>query len=104
MTQAIHAMRQWSEENKELDDLWFQRSNYLAVLSVKDEQELLDLIEKASRKGVKYSIFFEPDLKYEITAIVLQPGKESKRLCSRIGLALKENKNADRLSHSHRAE
>lgn len=89
-TQSCHALRQFIDEHSEIDKQWFERSNYLAVLSVRNEQELLDLIDKASRKDLKYSIFFEPDLKYEITAIALEPGKESKKLCGKLKLALKD--------------
>ncbi len=60
------------------------------MLSVADESELLKLIKKADENNIKYSIFFEPDLKYEITAIALEPGLISKKLCSKIKLALKK--------------
>lgn len=89
-TQSCHALRQFTAEHPEIDQRWFERSNYLAVLSVRNEQELLNLIDKASKRGLKYSIFFEPDLRYEITAIALEPGKESKKLCGKLKLALKD--------------
>lgn len=60
------------------------------MLSVKNEEGLLSLIDKACKKDIKFSIFFEPDLKYEITAIALEPGKESKKLCNGLRLALKD--------------
>lgn len=90
IAQSCHAMSSFQSENTDVYSQWFERSNYLAVLSVKDEQSLLHLIDKASKRNIKYSIFFEPDLKYEITAIALEPGKESKKLCSGLRLALKE--------------
>lgn len=83
-------MRQFTFDHPDIDQKWFERSNYLAVLSVKNEQELLNLIDKANKKGIRFSIFFEPDLKYEITAIALEPGRESKKLCSGLKLALRE--------------
>lgn len=92
LSQCVHGMRQFSDDHPDVDTAWYKQSNYLAILSVADEQGLLALIDKASRKGVKFSIFFEPDLKYAVTSVVLEPGKESKRLCSSIGLALKEKK------------
>lgn len=90
LPQACHALQQFAIEHSELNKSWFETSNYLAVLSAKNEEELLTLIDKASRRGLQFSIFFEPDLKYEITAIALAPGKESKKLCSNLKLALKE--------------
>lgn len=88
--QACHALQQFAMEHPDVNKEWFERSNYIAVLSVRDEGELHGLIDKASKRGLRFSIFFEPDLKYEITAIALEPGKDAKKLCSSIGLALKE--------------
>lgn len=89
-TQSCHALQQFVSENFEINREWCERSNYLALLSVKDEQELLELIEKASRQGIVFSIFFEPDLAYAVTAVAFAPGKASKKLLSNVGLALKE--------------
>lgn len=82
-------MKQWSVDHPDLDAVWFERSNYLGILAVKNEEGLLKLIDKASSRGLRFSIFFEPDLNYEITAIALEPSKESKRLCGQLPLALK---------------
>lgn len=60
------------------------------MLSVNNEEELLQLIEKASSKHIAFSIFFEPDLKYAITAVAFEPGKQTKKLLSNVKLALKE--------------
>lgn len=79
-------------EHGDVNREWFERSNYLAVLSAADEKALDRLIEKATKRGIRFSIFFEPDLGYEMTAVAFEPGKESKRLCSNLGLALKEPK------------
>lgn len=94
VAQSCHALRQFAFEYPEIDSAWFQRSNYLACLSAKNEDELLKLIDRAVKRGVRFSIFFEPDLDYEITAVALEPGLESKRLCSNYGLALREKKAA----------
>ena len=57
-----------------------------------NEQELMNLINRASEKGIKYSVFREPDIDNQITAIALEPGLDSKKLCSNLRLALRENK------------
>lgn len=90
IAQSCHALSTFREEHSEVAVEWFNKSNYLAVLSVRDEQALLNLIDRASKKGVRFSIFFEPDLKYEITAIAMEPGTISKKLCSNFKLALKD--------------
>jgi len=83
-------MRQWSHDYPELDGIWFENSNYLALLSVSNENDLHKLITKASAMDVKVSCFREPDLNNEVTAIVLEPCKVSKKLCANLPLALSE--------------
>lgn len=87
--QSIHAMRQFSEEHPEIDNEWFKVSNYLAWLSVTDESEIFALLSKAEEKQIKFSVFREPDVENQITAIVLEPGQKTAELCRRLPLALK---------------
>lgn len=86
--QSIHAMRQFVADHPEIDRQWFTESNYIALLSVKNENELINLLERATPK-IKCSLFREPDIGNQITAIVLEPGKLSEKLCKRLNLALK---------------
>jgi len=82
-------MRQFSHENFDIDRNWFNNSNYIGLLSVSDEEEIIKLMEKAIIKDIKFSIFREPDLDNQITAIVLEPGIKSRKLCSCLKLALR---------------
>jgi hypothetical protein len=88
--QSMHALRQFTAEHPEVDKHWFEKSNYLGLLSVSNENELTRLIEKAHHQGIKFSIFREPDIEDQITAIALEPGVKSKKLCSGLKLALRE--------------
>ncbi len=90
--QACHAMRQFTEEQKEVDALWFKNSNYIVLLSVENEEALENLIAMASIKNVRLAIFREPDIDNQITAVAFEPGEQSRRLCSRLKLALSETK------------
>lgn len=76
-------------EHPEINKSWFEVSNYLGLLSVDNEIDLMNLIADAEDKGIKYSIFREPDIDNQITAIALEPGIKSKKLCSSLPLALK---------------
>lgn len=87
--QSIHAAIQFKFEHPEISLNWFEKSNYLGLLSVANENELIQLIERASQKGIKLAIFREPDIDDQITAIALAPGMETKKLCSKLPLALK---------------
>jgi len=88
----MHALRQFTAEHPEIDKLWFEQSNYLGLLSVSDEKELMSLIEQATAHEISFSIFREPDVDNEVTAIALAPGPKSKKLCSRLPLALRGGK------------
>ena len=85
-------MRQFTEEHPEIDKQWFKSSNYIVLLSVENEEALENLIAIASIKNVRLAIFREPDIGNQITAIAFEPGEQSRRLCSRLKLALNETK------------
>jgi hypothetical protein len=85
-------MRQFTEEHPEIDKQWFKSSNYIVLLSVENEEALENLIAIASIKNVRLAIFREPDIGDQITAIAFEPGEQSRRLCSRLKLALNETK------------
>lgn len=86
--QAAHAMRQFVEEHPGLDVPWFEKSNTLALLSVSDEASLERLADKADDLDLKLSVFREPDLGNALTAIALEPGPRSRKLCRNLPLAL----------------
>jgi peptidyl-tRNA hydrolase len=92
IAQACHAAFEFAREHPDITHQWMDMSNYICILEAKDELELIDFIDKAYREGIRYSIFKEPDDDNHITCIVLEAGNKSKRLCSRLPLALKENK------------
>ena len=90
--QSIHAGIQFVMEHPEFSKVWYKESNYLGWLSVADEATLIQLIEQAIIHGIPFSVFREPDIGDQITAIALAPGPKSKKLCGKLKLALKEEK------------
>jgi hypothetical protein len=48
------------------------------------------LIEKLEKHHIKYSIFREPDINNQITAIAIEPSEKTRRLVSSLPLMLKE--------------
>lgn len=88
--QSIHAAMQFAFEHPDINKEWYEKSNYLGFLSVPNETELCRLIEKADENNIRYSVFREPDINNQITAIAIEPGSKSKKLCSNLKLALKD--------------
>jgi hypothetical protein len=80
----------FSFEYSDINSEWYSKSNYLGLLSVNNEDDLINLIEKATTRGIKTSVFREPDIGNKVTAIALEPSIMSKKLCSNLPLALKE--------------
>lgn len=89
IAQALHAFREFVFEYSELETSWYKNSNYIAILAGKDEDELINLIGRLEKKGIKFSIFREPDLDNQITAIAIEPGDKGRRITSSLPLALR---------------
>jgi peptidyl-tRNA hydrolase len=85
--QAVHAAFQFSHEHPSLVEPWFRDSQYLIVVAVPDIDCLVALAARADHAGVDVSLWHEPDLNGELTAITLAPGETSRRLCSNLPLA-----------------
>ena len=88
--QCGHSVANFCLEHNDIANSWHKNSQYLAYLSVKDEDALLFLIEKAHSKGITISVFKEPDLDNQVTAIALEPSEESRKLCKNLPCALKD--------------
>jgi hypothetical protein len=91
--QLVHAAYSFQKEYSDIQNVWYNISNYVALLSCENEQSLKDLIYKANAKGIKYSVFTEPDLNDSLTSIVLEPCEEASKMCSSLQLAFKEYNN-----------
>lgn len=88
--QSCHAIRQFTAEHPDRDAEWFTSSNYLALLSVANETELMRLLVAAADAGLRCSAFREPDVGGAITAIAIEPHPKAAELCKGLPLALKE--------------
>lgn len=87
MAQIAHGAIEFALKYPELTKNWYDISNYVAVLAVDNEEQLHSLIMKAESRGVKHAIFKEPDQDDAITAVILEPGLDSRKLSSNIKLA-----------------
>lgn len=84
MAQAVHAAFQFQHLHPEVTEAWFRESNYIAVLSIPDEQALLDLYSRAESES---ALVREPDIGDQATALALAPTSNSRRICSNLPLA-----------------
>jgi len=69
---------------------WHKQSNYLVFLTVADEEQLIKLISKAILMGIKHTVFREPDLDDQITAVAFEPSEQARKLTSSCPLLGKE--------------
>ena len=88
MAQTCHAAIQFQHEFPQLSKSWIESSNYLVILEVHNEIQLKSLIDKAEQIGICFSVFKEPDLDNQVTAVAFEPGELSKRLLKNIKLAM----------------
>lgn len=89
MAQAVHAAFQFFNDFPSVAKPWLVQSNYLVIVSVPDEDALLDLITEASRRGLRRVAVREPDINNEATAVAIEPGEAASRLCASLPLALR---------------
>ncbi len=90
LAQSVHAAFQFFDEHPSQARSWLRRSNFLVVVSVPNEEALLDLATEASfGRNLCTTKVNEPDLGDEFTAIALQPGPEAAALCASFPLALR---------------
>ena len=87
LAQSCHAAFAFSQEHPEISKEWIINSNYICILEIDSEQELVKLLETANRENILNSIFIEPDFNNALTAIVFAPSPQSKKLCSKLKLA-----------------
>jgi hypothetical protein len=90
--QSTHAAVDFCFQYPGVASLWNKHSNYLVQLSVKNEKELRELIEHCKKKYIDYTVFREPDIDNQITAIALEPSSSTQKLVSRIPLMFKLKK------------
>jgi len=88
--QSPHVSIQFIYEHPEIAKQWYDFSKYLVFLSVKNLNELSELVEKLNQMGIVISKFYEPDLRNELTAIALEPSKEARKVVSSLPLMLKD--------------
>jgi peptidyl-tRNA hydrolase len=89
LAQSCHAAFRFADEWRHATNDWMDNSEYICILEIDNESELANLWERAQQENIPGSCFTEPDFNNSLTAIALAPGSQSKKLCSKLPLALK---------------
>jgi hypothetical protein len=89
--QPAHALAEFAVKFPKTFKNWQINHKNLIVLATSNQLALNDLFIKATEARIKCTIFKEPDIGNEATAIALEPCEATYRLTSSIPLALKEN-------------
>lgn len=87
--QSCHAAIDFIFQHPSRASPWHEESNYLVQLVAKDEQHLLKIIASCQMRMIDYTIFREPDLNNEITAIALEPSIATQKITSSLPLLFK---------------
>ena len=91
--QAAHAAIDFIFQYPNKASPWHSISNYVVILSVENEEELKNFITKCEYKLLDHTVFREPDLDNEITAIAIEPCRDTQKLTSNLPLLFKNKIN-----------
>ena len=89
--QAVHAAFLFAQQHPEHVGSWQRDSQYLVIVTVPDEVELIGLASRALKAGIDVATWHEPDLAGATTAVALQPGPTARRLCANLALHGRES-------------
>lgn len=89
ISQSIHAKDDFTYDYPSEALLWRRTSNTIIVLSA-DAVDLEKLLVKLSYFDLKHSVYMEPDLYGEVTAVAVEPSKLTASLLAGLPLALKD--------------
>jgi peptidyl-tRNA hydrolase len=90
MAQACHAAFLFAQTYAHQTLDWHTHSQYLVIVSVEDQVELIRLGSEAIQRKIRVAWWNEPDMDNDLTAIVLEPTEATARLLSNLPLAGKE--------------
>lgn len=86
--QAVHAKELFSHEHPEVNSEWYEKSNNIVLLQVPNKESLVELAYRMMQEKIALSLFREPDLQDEPTALALSP--QAARHLSSLPLALRK--------------
>lgn len=92
IAQTVHVVAEYTMMNPELIKEWYTRNNYVLSLSVKNKEELTEFATQLHKLGVKFNIFYEPDIN-EMTSVAFISTDETDIVTKNMPLAGKSTGN-----------
>ena len=86
--QSTHAAIDFVFEHPTRAGPWHKNSNTLVMLTVEDIKGLIRLIRKCDYLSIAYTVFREPDIGNQITAICMEPHEEVYKMVSKLPLLI----------------
>lgn len=83
--QSTHAAIDFIFQHPDRAGPWHE-SNYLVQLTTQDEDELRELITKCEESFLAHTVFKEPDLDNQITAIAIEPSPLTQKIVKKLPL------------------
>jgi hypothetical protein len=102
--QSTHAAINFTFEHPSRAGPWFLNSNYLVLLETKDEKELRKLIQKCERQEIAHTVFREPDIGDEVTAVAIEPSPQTQKLVAKLPLLFKRNNYEQQDNNGHQSK
>ena len=84
--QSAHAAFEFSRQHRLVATGWMVESNFIVLVTVPDEDSLARVATTANERGLRITLNYEPDVDNQLTAVVIEPGPEARRLCSHMPL------------------
>jgi len=78
----VHAATEFFTEHLHTALHWKKNSNTVVCLAAKDESHLRSIVAKLQSKNIHVSLFTEPDIGEQLTAIAVAPSGDARRMLS----------------------
>jgi len=102
--QSTHAAINFTFEHPSRAGPWFKDSNYLVLLEVPSETQLKKLAEDCRKHNLACTVFREPDIGNEVTAIAIEPSPKTKKMVAHLPLLFKSKINNNDKDNSNQGQ
>lgn len=102
--QSTHAAINFTFEHPSRAGPWYRDSNYLVILEVPDQTQLEKLVEDCRKQTLAYTVFREPDIGNEATAVAIEPSPLTQRLVAKLPLLFKSRQNEQHKNAGHESK